>query len=200
MRWRKIQTPRGDLWYYILHKYRYYILHKGILKTNLMLCHFKGVTKLSLHIYTYTHMCMCVCIHLWGVGWETRYGTGVWTQGIALARQAFYSLSLASSPFCSSYSGDRVSFFAWAEPECDPSIPGLDDRCETPRSAFFHWYGVLQKSFYPGLAWNSDLPDVCTLGWQLHTIMASYWLRSGLGNILLKQQSSQSQLPELVGL
>jgi hypothetical protein len=41
---------------------------------------------------------LCVC------------GTGVWIQGFALAKQALYHLSHTSSPFCSGYFGDLVSW------------------------------------------------------------------------------------------
>jgi hypothetical protein len=39
-----------------------------------------------------------------------------------LARQAFYPLSHAYSPFCSGYFGDRVLLFAQASLDCDPPI------------------------------------------------------------------------------
>jgi hypothetical protein len=35
-------------------------------------------------------------------------GARVWTQGFALAKQAFYGLNQISSPFCSGYFGDGI--------------------------------------------------------------------------------------------
>jgi hypothetical protein len=48
--------------------------------------------------------------------------TRVCIQGFVLTRQALYLLSHASSPFCSSYFGDRVSLFAQVGLDSDPPI------------------------------------------------------------------------------
>jgi hypothetical protein len=49
-------------------------------------------------------------------------GTGVWTQGFTLARQALYHLRHHSSPFWSDYFGDWVSLFAQANLDHSPLI------------------------------------------------------------------------------
>jgi hypothetical protein len=62
--------------------------------------------SLELHMY----MCVCVCVFFFG-------RTGAWTQGFALARQAFYLLSQASSPFSLWLFGELVSCFLHSLPE-----------------------------------------------------------------------------------
>jgi hypothetical protein len=37
-------------------------------------------------------------------------GIGIWTEDFALTKQTFYSLSHTSSPFCSGYFGDGISW------------------------------------------------------------------------------------------
>jgi hypothetical protein len=48
--------------------------------------------------------------------------SGIWTQGLALARQAFYSLNLAHRPFCFSYFFIWISCFAQTRMDSDSTI------------------------------------------------------------------------------
>jgi hypothetical protein len=78
----------------------------------------------------------------------------------ALARQALYCLSHASSPFCPGYFGDGgLAFLALDGLDCDstictlPSITGMTG----PPSYLLRW-GF--PSFLPGLASNHNPPDL----------------------------------------
>jgi hypothetical protein len=51
-----------------------------------------------------------------------RGSTGRWMQGLVLARQVFYHLSHASSPFCIGYFWDRVSLYVQASLDDGPCI------------------------------------------------------------------------------
>jgi hypothetical protein len=111
-------------------------------------------------------------------------GTGVWTQGFVLPRQALYHLNNASSSFSSGYFCDRVSLFAWARLDCDSLILCFllllgCYRITPPGPAFFYWDGV-SWTFLPGLAWNHNptlLSPPYSLGWQACATVPSYWLK-----------------------
>jgi hypothetical protein len=67
-------------------------------------------------------------------------GSGLWTQGFTLAKQAFFYLSHTSSPFCSGYFRDRVLLFAQADLDHDlPIFLSL---------FFFLWYWSLNSELY----------------------------------------------------
>jgi hypothetical protein len=71
--------------------------------------------------------------------------TGIRTQDFALAMQALYCLSQASSPFYLAYFGHRVLLFAQASLDCNPSIyvscHSWNDRSTTVPSYWLTWGG-----------------------------------------------------------
>jgi hypothetical protein len=87
--------------------------------------------------------------------------TRVWNQGLAFARQTFYHLSHAPSPFCFSYFSDRVSHFcpgpAWATfylcfcVSCVPGIKGTHHHAQL----LVEWS---LSNFLPRRSSNCSLP------------------------------------------
>jgi hypothetical protein len=76
-----------------------------------------------------------------------------WTQGLVLARQAHYHLSLSTSPLCVGYFWDRVLLFAHSGLNCDPPV------CAHPCSQDDR-YGPL----HPPIDWDETLWTFCP-GW-----------------------------------
>jgi hypothetical protein len=111
-----------------------------------------------LDIMTCTHhysimQFLCVCC---------RGGKGHWTQGLALARQMLYHLSLAPSPFCFGYFWGRVLHLfpglAWITILLFMLTSQLRWQAAAPRPAFICWNGVLwtflaQAARYLSLYW-----------------------------------------------
>jgi hypothetical protein len=105
-----------------------------------------------------------------------------WTQAFALARQVFYPLSHASSPFCCGYFWDRALLFARASLDCDSSTYASrhrwGDSCGPPCPASsplpHHWDEVSWTYFLPGPAWTrtllSTLPTVAGMTGTHHHI------------------------------
>jgi hypothetical protein len=100
----------------------------------------------------------------------------------ALARQALYHLSHASSPFCSHYFGDEVLLFAhtgldlnppvlcryifffptWADLELDPSDLSLLHSWDN-RNAPLYWLRWGLENYLPRLTLNQNPPDLSLL-------------------------------------
>jgi hypothetical protein len=67
----------------------------------------------------------CLNIHLHSFCFCFFFSTGVLTQGLVLARQVLYHLSMSPALFCFSYYLDRVSLFNFFASDQDPSPYGL---------------------------------------------------------------------------
>jgi hypothetical protein len=102
-------------------------------------------------------------------------GTRVWTWGFVVARLVLYHISHTSSPLCSGYFEDRVSFFpglAWTVIFLFmlPPVAGM-----AGAQLFFHWDGVLWI-FCLGLVPNLDPPDFYLLNSHDYRCKAQTWL------------------------
>jgi hypothetical protein len=98
----------------------------GDLNNRILFSHCSGCQKSKMKVLaglvsSDTHLLPLLCPHVvfpLGLHIPTISGcpnffffTGVWTQGLTLAREVLHCLSHASSPFCFSYFSDRVSCF-----------------------------------------------------------------------------------------
>jgi hypothetical protein len=90
-------------------------------------------------------------------------GTGVWLQGLALARQVLSHLSYSPSPFCFSYFLDRLSHFCLGlalhqdPPTCTSQITEITRMYN--HSQIVCWEGDL--TFFPDWPWTA-VPPIST--------------------------------------
>jgi hypothetical protein len=102
---------------------------------------------------------------------------GVWTQNLVIARQALYYLHHSTSHFCFGYCWDTVSFYAQAGLDWDSLIytcwvAGMTGawHCTQPLVE------MVLTNFLPGLALNSNSPDVCLLVARITSRSHHIWL------------------------
>jgi hypothetical protein len=123
-----------------------------------------SVFKIYIHIYVCVCVCVCVIYFVLIIGFPR--STGVWTQGLMVARKEFYHLSHVVALFCFSYFSGRVLHFCLGlASDCDPPTYGLpcswNHKPAPPHPAYW-------------LRWRSFANLFCPV-WPQTMILLSSW-------------------------
>jgi hypothetical protein len=124
----------------------------------------RTVCSVCLPIYKLDYLCFGGLIFGgFYIFWLLFCSSGVWTQGLALARQVLYLLSHTPSPFCSPCFSNRISHLCPGQSgpaSSHWSFPcSLDDRHTTIPSFYCLSCGL--TNFLLGLASNLNSPYLC---------------------------------------